>query len=207
MTQALGVLLPAADDRAEQHVVVAAEELGCTVKREVGSVLERPEVDGRRGGRIHDDRRRVCRRGLEVGQREQRVGGRLDPDEVGSLGRRSGLVELDVAEPPAAEQLERADRPVVGVLRDRNAGRARAGRAPVRSSRPRRTGTGARCRPRAPPGPPPPRRLWASRSAGRRTRPARRSRRARSSNGRAAPWRDDNAGPNSACASGRVDGE
>ena len=121
MCRTLGVLSAAADDRAEQHVVVAAEELRRAVEREVRATLEGLEVHGRGGGGVHDDRCGVRRRGLQVGQREQRVRGRLDPDEVGAVGRRSGLVELDVVEPPAAEQRERADRPVVRVLRDRDA--------------------------------------------------------------------------------------
>ena len=97
---ALGVLRPAADDRAEEDVVVPAEELGRAVQREVGSVLERPEVDGRRGRRVDHERRRVGRCRLEIGQAEQGVRGRLDPDEVGAVRGRSRLVELHVVAAP-----------------------------------------------------------------------------------------------------------
>ena len=41
---------------------------------------------------------------LEVGHGEERVRGRLDPDEVGRHRRRARLVVLDVAEAPALER-------------------------------------------------------------------------------------------------------
>ena len=80
------VLLAPADDRSEQDVVVAGEVLRGAVEDEVGAVLERAQVDGRRGGRVDDDRRRVRRRGLEVGHRQERIRRRLGPDELHAVG-------------------------------------------------------------------------------------------------------------------------
>ena len=48
----------------------------------------------------------MCGCGLEVGHREVRIRRGLEPDELDALGRRAGLVELDVAQPPAGERLE-----------------------------------------------------------------------------------------------------
>ena len=85
---------------------MAAEVLGRAVHDEVGAVLDRAQVDGRRGGRVdHHARRRGGRR-LEVGHRQERVRRRLQPDDVDPAGRRSRLVELDVPDSPALERPE-----------------------------------------------------------------------------------------------------
>src|SRR5256885_12494836 len=44
--------------------------------------------------------------GLEIGHREKRVRGSLEPDELHALGWRTGLVELDVAQAPLRQRLE-----------------------------------------------------------------------------------------------------
>src|SRR5256885_7870794 len=44
--------------------------------------------------------------GLEIGHREKRVRGSLEPDELHALGWRTGLVEFDVAQPPLSQRLE-----------------------------------------------------------------------------------------------------
>ena len=116
LPQPVRVLGRPADDRAEKDVVVAAEVLGRAVHREVGAVLERPQVDGRRGRRVDDHARRVRRSRLEVGHRQERVRGRLQEDEVGAVRRRPGLVELDVAQAPLLEPGEEAAGPEVGAL-------------------------------------------------------------------------------------------
>ena len=77
-------------------------------------------MDRRRGGCVDDDRRRVRCGRLEVGHRQERVGRRLEPDELDAVGRRAGLVELDVLEAPALELAEERRRPVVAALGDRD---------------------------------------------------------------------------------------
>jgi hypothetical protein len=62
----------------------------------------------------------VGRGGLEVRHREERVRGRLEPDEIRVLGRSAGLVELDVLEAPAAELVEQDAGPVVRAPRERD---------------------------------------------------------------------------------------
>src|SRR5256714_3191705 len=54
------------------------------------------------------------RSGLEVREAEERVRGRLDPDELDALGRNAALVELLVTQAPSAEQPEEQARSVVG---------------------------------------------------------------------------------------------
>ncbi len=116
LPQALGVLGAAADDGADERVVVAGEVLRRGVEREVAAAVEGPHVE--RGGRrrVAHDRCGMRRRGLEVGQREEGVRRRLEPHERRLPGRRSGLVELDVPHAPAAELVEEHAGPVVGAL-------------------------------------------------------------------------------------------
>jgi hypothetical protein len=90
------------------------------VQHEVGAAVERPQVNGRRRRRIDDDRGGVGRGRVEVGHRQERVGRRFEPDEVDSLGRRSGLVELDVLEAPTLQFAKQRRRAVVAPLRDRD---------------------------------------------------------------------------------------
>ena len=124
LLQALGILLALADDCAEHDVVVAAEVFRRAVQDEVGAVLERPQVDRRRGGGVDDDACRMCSRGLEVGHREEGVRRRFEPDEVDAVGRRAGLVELDDVQAPAFELAEEDAGSEVGAFgeRDRVAG-------------------------------------------------------------------------------------
>jgi hypothetical protein len=94
------------------------------VQDDVRAVLERPEPH-RRGRRRVDDHARAARAGrrdllLQVRKTEQRVRGRLEPDELAVLRRGAGLVELDEADAPALECPEEDARPVVGVVRERD---------------------------------------------------------------------------------------
>ena len=67
----------------------------------------------------------MCGGGFEVGHRQEGIRRRLEPDEVGALRRRPGLVELDELQAPALELLERDRGPEVGAFgeRDRLTGR------------------------------------------------------------------------------------
>ncbi len=115
--QPFRVLLAPADDGAEQDVVVAREVLRRAVEHEVGAVLEGPQVDRGGRGRVDDHPRGMGRRRVEIRHRQERVRGRLEPDEVGPRRRRARLVELDVAEAPAAELREGGAGAVVRPLR------------------------------------------------------------------------------------------
>ena len=168
--------------------MVAAEVLGCAVNREVRAVLEWPQVDGRRGGRVDDHARRVRRSSLEVRHRQERVRGRLQEDEVGAVRRRPGLVELDVARDPTSRARRRGGRcRSTRPRRARSSARARAARARAPQWRRSRKGRGARGRPRARRARPRRRPPSGARSAGSRNGQARRCRTARSSLGRRAP--------------------
>src|ERR671914_2572429 len=81
-------------------------------------MLERAEVDRRGGCRVDDRRGGVGDGPVEVRHREQRVRGRLDPNEVGTFGRRAGLVELDELEAPAFQHAHEDGGAVVGVVGD-----------------------------------------------------------------------------------------
>src|SRR3954469_24888564 len=59
-------------------------------------------------------------RGLEVRHRQKRIRGRLEPDEVRTVRRRSGLVELDDVQPPAPELAERDARSEVRAFGEGN---------------------------------------------------------------------------------------
>ena len=109
----------AAHDHPEQDVVVAGERLRRAVEDEVGAVLERPQVGRRDDRRVDEDAVPACARAraVEVRKREERVRRRLDPDEIDVVGRRAGLVVLDVAEAPALERAEGDAGAVVGVAR------------------------------------------------------------------------------------------
>ena len=137
--QLLGRGAVAADHGAEQRVVVAGEVLRRAVHDEVGAVLERTQVDGRRDGRVDDHRRRVGGSRFEIRHREVRVGRRLQPDELDTLRRRPGLVELDDAEPPRRERGEGDAGAVVPAAGERD----RVARLEQRQGeRRRRTGAG-----------------------------------------------------------------
>ena len=110
------------DDRAELDVVVAAEVLRRRVEDEVAAALERPQVDGRRRRGVAENQAGVRGGRLEVRHRQQRVRRSLEPDEVGACGRRPGLVEENVLQPPALELGQQHAGPVVGVLRERDRG-------------------------------------------------------------------------------------
>ena len=69
---------------------------------EVGAVLERAQVHGRRGGRVDDDRRGVRGGGLEVGHRQERVRRRLEPDELHVRRRRRRSGRTRRSEGPSA---------------------------------------------------------------------------------------------------------
>ena len=140
LAQARGVLLALAHDGAEEHVVVPAEVLRRAVEDEVGAVLERAQVDRRRGGRVDDDRRRMRGCGLEVGHRQERVRRRLEPDELHAVRRCAGLVELDDVQPPALERREEAAGAEVRAVgeRDRRAGLEQRERERGRRARPGR---------------------------------------------------------------------
>ena len=109
-----------ADDGAEQDIRVPAEVLRRAVEHEVGAVLERAEVDGRRGRRVdhHPSGRRRGR--LEVGHRQERVRRCLEPHEVDAVRRRAGLVELDEPETPLLESAQKQRSPVVTALCERD---------------------------------------------------------------------------------------
>ena len=118
--QLLGCGVVAADHSAEQRVVVAGEVLRGAVQDEVGTVLQGPQVDGRGRGRVDDDGRGVGGGSLEIRHREERVGGRLQPDELDAFGRHARLVELDDAEAPGRERGERDAGAVVAALGERD---------------------------------------------------------------------------------------
>ena len=110
----------ARDGDAGEHVVVPGEDLRRRVERDVAAVLERPEPERRGDRRVADDRRGVGGRRLEVGHRQQRVRGRLDEDQVGPVGRRPGLVELDDVDAPRRKVVEEHAVAVVGALGERD---------------------------------------------------------------------------------------
>ena len=109
-----------ADDGAEQDVRVAAEVLRRAVQDEVRAVLERAQVDGRRGSGVDEHRGGMRCGGLEVGHRQERVRGRLEPDELDAVRRRARLVELDVLQAPPLEDAEHRGRAEVTALGDRD---------------------------------------------------------------------------------------
>ena len=100
--------------------MVAAEELRRAVQREVGPALEWAHVDRGCRRRVHHDPRWVRGRRIEVRHRQERVGRRLEPDQVRVGRRRPGLVELDEAHSPPLERGEERRRPVVGALGQRD---------------------------------------------------------------------------------------
>ncbi len=89
-------------EHSRQRVVVAAEVLRRAVQDDVGAVLERPEEHRGGRGRIHEHGRGMRARGLHVREGQERIGGRLEPDEIDAVRRRAGLVELDEPKRPSA---------------------------------------------------------------------------------------------------------
>ena len=87
---------------------------------EVGAVLERAQVDRRRRGRVDHDAGGMRSRGLEVRHGQERIRRRFEPDHIRALGRRTRLVELDVAHAPRRQRLEQPRGPVVRAVRDRD---------------------------------------------------------------------------------------
>src|SRR6476659_7111699 len=59
LLQPLGVVLAFAYDGPEQHIVMAAEVFGRAVQYDAGTVLERPQMDQPRGGRVDDEAGRM----------------------------------------------------------------------------------------------------------------------------------------------------
>ena len=201
----------AADDGAEKRVVVAREVLRRAVQREVGAVLERPQVDRCRDGRVDDHRRGMRDGRSRSGIVRNGFDGASSQTSCDAVRRRAGLVELDVARAPFGERLEGDAGAEVraGRERDRVARlRAARGRAPSsrrcpteRAPRRRRRARRAALRRQRPSG---------SRNASSRSRPARRARRrARSWRGRAIPCGEPTqarAGDRRACPCGRARG-
>ena len=134
----------------------------------------------------HDDGRRVRGRRLEVGQRQERVRRRLEPDECRRpAARPSGRTRRRTA--PSARARRRAGRAVVRALgeRDRRARPSSASTTAVAAAMP--DAKSSACRPRARRAPARLRRRSGARSARRRSRAGSpRRRRARWSSGRAA---------------------
>ena len=93
------------------------------MQRDVGALVERVQEDRRRDGRVADDEGRMRANRLPVGQREQRIRRRLEPQHVGAGGRRPGLIELDDLQSPRLELAQRHAGAEVGAFgeRDRHA--------------------------------------------------------------------------------------
>src|SRR5207244_9758186 len=69
---------------------------------------------------FRSDLRRMGGRRVEVGHRQEWIRRRLEPDELHARGRRTGLVELEVAQPPPLELRERDAGAVVRALGERD---------------------------------------------------------------------------------------
>ena len=117
------------DDGAEQHVAVAGQVLGHRVHDDVGAELERALEQGRGEGVVdHAEHAALAGGGQQrrqVGDLEQRVGRRLEPEQVGAVEggqHRLGVGDVDPAHRGRAFGLtdrERGERGVVrGIGRD-----------------------------------------------------------------------------------------
>ena len=87
VAQALGGWSVRADD-AHQEVGMPANHLGCAVDNDVGTQRERLLQERRRKGAIDGEQRCLVEtlgNRSDIGDLHQRVAGRLDPDEVGTL--------------------------------------------------------------------------------------------------------------------------
>ena len=117
---------------------MAAEVLRRAVQDDVGAVLKWAEEDRRGGGRIDEHGRAVAGRRLHVRKGEKGIRGRFEPDQIGLLGRRAGLVELDEEHAPGLELAKEDAGPVVAALRERDrlAGREQAEHGRGRRGRP-----------------------------------------------------------------------
>ena len=112
--------------RPEQHVGVPGEHLGHRVHDQAGSVLERPLQQGS-GKRVVDHEPNLVAQLLadpgQVGHLHHRVGGRLQPHQVGAVGRgqhRLGVDHVHPADRPAVAEgpgLDRRRHPEVAVAR------------------------------------------------------------------------------------------
>ena len=101
---------------------------------------------------------RVRGRRLEVRHRQERVRRRLEPDEIDAVGRRPGLVVLDLLDAPAPQLVEHHAGAVVRASRARRPDPARGARArrTCTRPRPRRRAAPRRGRARRDVAPPPP---------------------------------------------------
>ena len=114
----------ARDRRAEQRVVVAGQELRRRVDDDVGALVERAQVDGRRDRRVADDQARDGRAARPSSARVS-VGFAGDSTQTMSAsGGGAGLVELDEADPERREQPDQLPGAEVRAFgeRDRRAG-------------------------------------------------------------------------------------
>ena len=103
---------PPADRRARRAPCRAVED-------DVAPVVERSQPQRRRDGRSQTTGA-GCAPQPRVGHRQQRVGGSLDQDQIGSGGRRCGLVEIDRPDPPRRQVVEELSVTVVGPFRQRD---------------------------------------------------------------------------------------
>ena len=118
--ESVAQLLVTRDSDTGDDVVVPGEHLRRRVERDLAAVLQRAQPERRGDGRVADHGCRVRNGGLEVGHRQQRVGGSLDEDQVDLVRWCARLVELDDVHAPAAEMVEEHPVPVVRPLRQRD---------------------------------------------------------------------------------------
>eukprot|EP00968_Pinguiococcus_pyrenoidosus_P028351 scaffold7788_cov239-Pinguiococcus_pyrenoidosus.AAC.1 len=91
--EALLDLVVVGHHHAHHHVAVAADELGHAVHHEVRSVLQRVLEERRREGVVHGEQGAgllgLLRCGRDARNLERRIGGRLEPQQLGArLGQR-----------------------------------------------------------------------------------------------------------------------
>ena len=120
LEQPLVVFLAPADEDAEQQVVMAAQELRGAVQHEVRAVLERPHVDRRGSGGVHEHGCRARRGCSEVGEGQERVRRRLEPDQIGAGRRRRVWSNSRGRQPPAPEIADQHSHAVVRIGGDRD---------------------------------------------------------------------------------------
>ncbi len=123
-----GVRLIPADRRPQEQIRVAADELRRRVHDEVRTEVERTLAQRRREGRVDDGERSAGPRtrgdGGHVRNDQERVGDRLQPDQIRAVGRGEecvGVVGRREADAESARRLEPAEdrsHPVVGQRRE-----------------------------------------------------------------------------------------